>query len=61
MDEGPVFANCIGLLDFNGPDATLLVEQARPYDAEGKPSLEPIFTRNLRSGARVTGPPTAGA
>jgi hypothetical protein len=61
LDEGPVFANCVGLLDFNGSDATLLVEQARPYDAEGDPSLEPIFTRDLRSGASVKGPAAAGA
>jgi hypothetical protein len=51
LAQGPVFANCIGVLDFDGTDATLLVEQAEPYDAEGTASLHPAFDIDLRTGA----------
>jgi len=50
IDQGPVFANCIGVLDYDGDAADLLVEQATPYDAVGHPALAETFSVDLRTG-----------
>jgi len=50
IDQGPVFANCIGILDYDGDAADLLVEQATPYDAVGHPALAETFSVDLRTG-----------
>jgi len=47
LDEGPVFENCVGRLDFDGPGAVMLLEQAKPYDDQGDPELEKVFTLRL--------------
>ena len=53
IDQGPVFANCIGVLDYDGDAARLLVEQATPYDAAGDPALATTFSVDLVTGDGV--------
>jgi len=53
IDQGPVFANCIGVLDYDGNAAGLLVEQATPYDAAGDPALAATFAVDLLTGIGV--------
>jgi len=47
LDEGPVFENCVGRLDFEGRAGVMLLEQAKPYDDQGDPELEEVFTLRL--------------
>jgi hypothetical protein len=47
LDEGPVFENCVGRLDFDGRAGVMLLEQAKPYDDNGDPELEEVFTLHL--------------
>ena len=53
IDHGPVFANCIGVLDYDGDAAGLLIEQATPYDAAGDAALATTFSVDLRTGLGV--------
>ena len=50
IDQGPVFANCVGVLQYHGNAAGLLVEQATPYNAAGDPALAATFSVDLITG-----------
>ena len=56
IDQGPVFENCLGRLDFDQAGGTMVLERAKPSDSEGDPELEQIFTTDLTDVA-TTSPP----
>ncbi len=63
MDRGPVFANCLGQISFDGRSAGLVVQQARPHDENAHPDFETVIEVDLVAGSRsaaVRAPATAG-
>lgn len=46
LDRGPIFANNMGLIEFDAETAHLVMERAHPDD-EGRPVLEVVFDREL--------------
>jgi hypothetical protein len=52
IDRGPVFANCLGQISFDGRSAQLLVEQARPHDENARPDLDRVIELDLVAGSR---------
>ena len=52
IDRGPVFANCLGQISFEGRSARLVVQQARPHDENAKPDFETVFEVDLAAGSR---------
>lgn len=50
MDRGPVFANCLGTITFDGRQAKLLVQQTRPYDDQGVAAFETAIDADLLLG-----------
>jgi hypothetical protein len=49
LDHGPVFANCVGVLTFDGDAATVCLERASADD-EGAERLEVVFEVDLNPG-----------
>ena len=54
IDLGPVFANTIGQLTFEGSAARLLVLQARPHDDSASPAFDEVFEFDLVAGSRAS-------
>ncbi len=52
IDLGPVFANCVSQLSFDGRAANLLVLQSRPHDDEVRPSFDEVIEFDLVAGSR---------
>jgi hypothetical protein len=61
IDLGPVFANSIGELTFEGRTASLLVLQARPHDDDAPPDFDRGFELDLVAGSRATALAAGGA
>jgi hypothetical protein len=53
IDLGPVFANSLGQLSFDGRAATLLVLQARPHTDNVLPAFDEVIEFDLVAGARA--------
>jgi hypothetical protein len=51
VDRGPVFANSLGQIDFDGRSAQLLVLQALPHDEKARPELDEVIELDLVAGS----------
>jgi hypothetical protein len=51
IDLGPVFANCLAQLSFDGRAARLLVLQARPHEEKVQPSFDEVYEFDLVAGS----------
>jgi hypothetical protein len=52
VDHGPVFANSVGQISFDGCAAQLRVLQSRPHDDEATPELDTVIDVDLVAGSR---------
>jgi hypothetical protein len=53
IDLGPVFANCMAQLSFDGRAARLLVLQSRPHADKVLPAFDQVYEFDLVAGARA--------